>query len=77
MSNTYTTYNKARAAVLDLLNIDGKARLTDGVIVLKAEFNGRMVNVTENRSQMAERVRTYKAMGKPYHFEINEGLIVR
>ena len=77
MSETYTTYNAARDALKTLAGITGNMRVQAGVIILRANINGNMVNITSDRAAAADHVRAYKNERREYHFAIHPNVLAR
>ena len=77
MSETYTTYNAARDALKTLAGITGNMRVQAGVIILRANMNGNMVNITSDRASVADHVRAYKNERREYHFAIHPNVLAR
>ena len=77
MNETYTTYNAARDALKTLTGITGNMRVQAGVIILRANINGNMVNITSDRAASADHVRAYKKEHREYHFTIHPNVLAR
>lgn len=76
MSNRYSTYQKARQAILGQFPAGARIR-AKGAITLWALLNGRWVPVTNVKVDADERVRAYRRAGVEYDWRVAEELAVR